>query len=95
MLEIVQHASFRIDSFELLSKCNKHGRAEQFKIIWNREGQEVIIPEACPTTQVILLQVNTKIVITLTEMFTTWFYLSLTPENVYFTTSVKNHFTYS
>lgn len=49
MLEIVQHASFRIDSFELLSKCNKHGRAEQFKIIWNREGQEVIITWGVPS----------------------------------------------
>lgn len=67
MLEIVQHASFRIDSFELLSKCNKHGRAEQFKIIWNREGLEVtkVLPEAYPTTQVTLMQVNTKIPITL------------------------------
>jgi len=32
MLETVQHASFRIDSLGLLSKCKRQGNAEQFKI---------------------------------------------------------------
>lgn len=30
MLEIVQHASFRIDSLALLRRCSRQGRAEQF-----------------------------------------------------------------
>lgn len=30
MLEMVQHASFRIDSLALLRRCSRHGKAEQF-----------------------------------------------------------------
>lgn len=30
MLEMVQHASFRMDSLALLRRCSRHGRAEQF-----------------------------------------------------------------
>lgn len=30
MLEMVQHASFRIDSLALLRRCSRQGRAEQF-----------------------------------------------------------------
>lgn len=38
ILEIVQHVSLQIDSLQLdplqlVSKCSKHGRAEQFSII--------------------------------------------------------------
>ena len=32
--DIVQHASFLIFSFALLSKCSRHGNAEQFIIIY-------------------------------------------------------------
>ena len=32
ILETVQHASFRIDSLGLLSKCKRQGNAEQFRI---------------------------------------------------------------
>lgn len=35
MLDTVQHASFLMDSLGLLSRCSKHGRAEQFKITWD------------------------------------------------------------
>ena len=32
MFETVQQASFLIDSFELLNKCKRQGKAEQIKI---------------------------------------------------------------
>lgn len=35
MLEMVQHDSLRMDSLELLSRCNKHGNAEQLKITYS------------------------------------------------------------
>lgn len=39
MLEMVQHASFRIDSLALLRRCSRHGRAEQFSTTWNTEDK--------------------------------------------------------
>lgn len=35
MLDTVQQASFLMDSLGLLSRCNRHGNAEQFRITWN------------------------------------------------------------
>lgn len=43
MFDIVQHASFLIDSLGLLSKCSKLCRAEQFNITWERERKRLIL----------------------------------------------------
>lgn len=37
MLDMVQHASFLMDSLGLLNKCRRQGRAEQFRITFGRK----------------------------------------------------------
>lgn len=43
MLEMVQHASFFIDSFGLLRRCSRQGRAEQFNTTWNTNTNPLVI----------------------------------------------------
>lgn len=43
MLEMVQHASFLIDSLALLRRCSKQGRAEQFNTTWNTHINPLVI----------------------------------------------------
>ena len=43
ILEIVQHASFRMLSLELLSKCNRLGSALQFRITYQLKANLVVI----------------------------------------------------
>lgn len=45
ILDIVQQASFLIDSLGLLSKCSKLCRAEQFRITWTQKKKEKHILE--------------------------------------------------
>lgn len=40
MLEMVQQASLRMDSLLLLSKCRRHGNAEQLRTTWRRWHSE-------------------------------------------------------
>lgn len=42
MLEIVQQASFRMLSLELLSKYNRLGNALQFRITWGRKNRGLL-----------------------------------------------------
>ena len=47
ILEIVQHASFRMDSFWLLRRCKRQGSAEQLSITWVCTSSPVtILPTA-------------------------------------------------
>lgn len=49
MLEMVQHASFFIDSFGLLRRCSRQGRAEQFNTTWNTNTNllDIISDDKC------------------------------------------------
>lgn len=49
MLEMVQHASFFIDSFGLLRRCSRQGRAEQFNTTWNTNANlsDALLDDKC------------------------------------------------
>ena len=65
ILEIVQQASFLMLSLELLSKCNKLGRALQLRITYNAKKNHYITF----SNSIIIYQVSIEKIMSMTEVW--------------------------